>query len=82
MKKILLFASLLMANIGFSQATQNVEWGYALTGGLSYSKDITTDANGNVFIVGTFNGSTDFDPSANDFILTSATSTEEVFLAK
>jgi hypothetical protein len=82
MKKILLFASLLMANIGFSQATQNVEWGYALTGGLSYSKDITTDANGNVFVLGTFNGSTDFDPSANDFILTSAVSTEEVFLAK
>ena len=71
-----------MANFGFSQATQNVEWGHVLTGGLSYTKDMTTDANGNVFILGTFNGATDFDPSANDFILTSAEFTDEVFLAK
>ncbi|MFC7773755.1 T9SS type A sorting domain-containing protein [Flavobacterium sp. GCM10027622] len=45
-------------------------------------KSITTDNQGNVYVTGTFNGATDFDPSAATALLTPISSNQDIFIAK
>uniref|UniRef100_UPI00261D0EF7 T9SS type A sorting domain-containing protein n=1 Tax=Flavobacterium sp. TaxID=239 RepID=UPI00261D0EF7 len=46
------------------------------------TKDITLDSSGNVYVIGDFNGTADFDPSNNTANLTSITDNENIFFAK
>ncbi|MBI4931790.1 MAG: SBBP repeat-containing protein [Bacteroidetes bacterium] len=49
---------------------------------LSYGYSLTVDKSGNVFITGTFQGTTDFDPGAGTANLASVGGTYDVFFAK
>ncbi|MBA3683048.1 MAG: SBBP repeat-containing protein [Bacteroidetes bacterium] len=53
-------------------------------GGTSYSEgaSIATDVNGNSYTTGNFKGVADFDPSANNFYLTSFGGNSDVFISK
>ncbi|MBL7850136.1 MAG: VCBS repeat-containing protein [Cyclobacteriaceae bacterium] len=53
-------------------------------GGISVdlARDITVDGSGNILITGFFRSTADFDPGAGLFNLTSASSTEDVFIQK
>ncbi|MDO1500992.1 T9SS type A sorting domain-containing protein [Winogradskyella maritima] len=46
--------------------SQTFEWGHGIGGtGNDYAKDVAVDANDNVYIIGEFSGTVDFDPSSN-----------------
>lgn len=82
MKKILqtiLFSTILIN--GFSQ-TNTLSWAKAM-GGTSFNSasSLKVDASGNVFTVGYFNGTTDFDPGTGTFNLISA-GFSDVFISK
>ncbi len=48
----------------------NLVWAKAIKGSPSeFGKSITTDADGNVYITGAFEGQVDFDPSAGQYLL-------------
>lgn len=53
-------------------------------GGTSYNngESVAIDANGNAYITGYFQGSTDFDPGVGTFILTTSGGTSDVFIQK
>jgi hypothetical protein len=53
-------------------------------GGTDFQRanDVTTDSEGNLYVVGQFRGTTDFDPGAGTFDLTSTSGSEDVFLVK
>ena len=64
MKKILVFLFLLGSIQSFAQ-NSNLKL-YAGFGGQDWDKvkDLTTDSNGNLYLIGTFNGTVDFDPGS------------------
>lgn len=80
MKKILLILSLFFA---FSTKSQTLDWakqiGNATT---STSNNIASDAAGNIYILGGFQLSPDFDSGAGVQTLSSFANSEDVFLAK
>ena len=70
MKKLLLSLTLICTATAFSQPT--FEWAKSMGGtGQDYGISITTDASGNVYTMGRFQNTVDFDPGAGTFNLTS-----------
>jgi hypothetical protein len=71
--RIFLLASLLFIrqSIPISNA-QVLDW--AVGFGRGYSGDVTTDVSGNIYVVGSFLGTVDFDPGAGIFNLYASTS--------
>lgn len=67
MKKIYL-ALLLLASAIFADAQPSLQWARNIGG--SRGDEIKTDAAGNVYTVGYFSGSKDFDPGPGTFYLT------------
>ncbi|WP_411767039.1 T9SS type A sorting domain-containing protein [Winogradskyella sp. A3E31] len=65
MKKFYLLCFMLFAfHLAFN--AQTLQWAKATGGtGSDYAKDAVVDASGNVYIVGEFSGTVDFDPGAN-----------------
>ncbi len=70
-----------LLSISFASA-QTFEWA-AQFGGNDYEtgEDIATDAAGNVYLVGIFNGAGDFDPGVDTALLSSA-GAQDVYVAK
>lgn len=61
---------------------QNMKWASSIGGeGSDISNSITTDASGNIYTTGLFQGTVDFDPSASVFNLTSI-GNDDVFITK
>lgn len=61
---------------------QELQWVKSISGNVSESiSQITLDQAGNIYMIGTFGGTTDFDPSAGTASLTSA-GQDDVFAAK
>ena len=79
MKKTTLFLFLLISTFSFAQ---QFEWADQF-GGTDYEavNKLAKDGAGNIYTVGTFNSSGDFDPSAGTSILTSA-GAQDIFLVK
>jgi hypothetical protein len=73
---------LLLGGLGKSLVAQELEAVYQL-GGTGYcdTKNTAIDAAGNVYMIGSFSGTVDFDPSAATERLTS-TSDQDIFVAK
>lgn len=70
-----LVATLLAGGLSHLAVSQQMplEWAYNMPGAAGDSgKDIVTDANGNVILLGDFNGTVDFEPGAGITNLTSA----------
>ena len=59
----------------------NLLWAKSATGNGSASNDVTTDANGNVYTTGWFEGASDFNPGAGVFTMTSV-GTSDIFVSK
>lgn len=58
-------------------------WAFPLVGsGINTGYRIAIDGNGNVYITGTFEGTTDFDPGTGIASLTSASFSADIFFAK
>tara|TARA_B100001109_G_C18860561_1_gene473762 strand:- start:1746 stop:3437 length:1692 start_codon:yes stop_codon:yes gene_type:complete len=82
MIKITITVLLYFLCISFSIA-QNFEWARAMAcTGNSYGVDIATDAAGNIYTVGVFGGTVDFDPGPGSFNLTSRGSFSDIFIQK
>jgi len=88
MKRKLQF-TLVLLNLSLFSAmvmAQNVEWvkqlGDGPGGGNQYIKDMARDHVGNVFVVGTVNGTTDFDPGPGQNLYTNPAGSTTLFLAK
>jgi gliding motility-associated-like protein len=63
-------------------ATGNFLWAKQLGGSnITWGRDITADATGNIYVTGIFQGTIDFDPGAGTFNLTSAGS-YDIFVVK
>ena len=78
MKKLLI-ALVLVSQYSIAQT---LEWGTTIGGSeTEHARKVKTDANGNVYLTGYFSGTTDFDPSANTFELTS-NGEEDIFIQK
>jgi hypothetical protein len=81
MKNILITLSFLIGLVVMGEA-QNFEWANSMgAGGNDAGAAMTIDASGNIYVAGGFSGTTDFDPSANTFNLTS-TGGSDVFIQK
>lgn len=81
MKKTLLQLAFVFS--AFHLAAQNPMW--VKTAGSSAdedTRDIGTDADGNVYITGTFSGTVDFDPSTGTTSLTAPSAFSDAYLAK
>ena len=78
---ILTIAVLFFTLSSFSQGTK-FEWAKGI-GGTSYDigYSITTDASGNIYTTGYFNGTVDFDPGGGTFNLTSVGGMD-IFISK
>jgi hypothetical protein len=61
----------------------NFSWAkvFAGTGG-TYGFEIETDALGNVYSIGAFNGTADFDPGAGTFYLSAASNSQDIYISK
>jgi len=82
MKKIILSLVCLLATLLTN--AQNTQFDWAIGDNHSWfdeGKCLDVDANGNVYVSGNLYGTTDFDPSANTYTLTSAGG-NDVFIAK
>jgi len=78
-KLILLLVLILSANFSFAQ---NLAWAKSIGGtGQDNSSSITTDANGNVYTTGYFEGTVDFNPGTGIFTL-SAVGNKDIFISK
>jgi len=78
MKKLLI-ALVLVSQYSIAQT---LEWGTTIGGSeTEHARKVKTDANGNVYLTGYFSGTTDFDPSASTFELTS-NGEEDIFIQK
>jgi hypothetical protein len=69
--------------IGIKVHAQNFEWAKSFGGSYSHngSYSVTVDGSGNVYTIGYFGGTADFDPSSNTFNLTSSGGTD-IFISK
>ena len=80
-KNSLIFLLLFLVTTSFSQ-TNNLVWAKAMGGTSANSaSSIKVDAFGNVYTVGDFYGTTDFDPSPGTFTMTALTF-NDVFISK
>jgi Secretion system C-terminal sorting domain/Beta-propeller repeat len=71
MKKIILSFIIFISLINYSLG-QSYQWGHAIGSGASdNSYNLTVDDSGNTYVVGRFQGSVDFDPSASSQLLSS-----------
>lgn len=78
MKKLLI-ALILVSQYSIAQT---LEWGTTIGGSeTEHARKVKTDANGNVYLTGYFSGTTDFDPSSNNFEL-SSNGEEDIFIQK
>ena len=64
-------------NLVWAKTFHNVD-----TGGLVTAIDMLEDNNQNIFILGVYQGSVDFDPSNSNFILTNTNLTSQYYLTK
>ena len=82
-KKIIVLIALVLTQISFTYAQPMVEWVNSLSGvnDDDEGNSITTDNLGNVYTVGRFSGSVDFDPGPSVSILTS-TASWNAFISK
>jgi hypothetical protein len=78
-KKPLIVISLLII---VNSHGQDFEWVKSFGPGTSQGRDITTDNLGNIYTVGYFNGTCDFDPDAGVTNLTSVASSNDIFISK
>lgn len=80
-KTVILF--LAMSAFCVSKA-QNFQWAKSISGGgnSDVGNAVTTDVNGNVYVIGSFTGTADFDPGANTANLTAVGSGSSVFFSK
>ncbi|WP_395060081.1 SBBP repeat-containing protein [Flavobacterium sp.] len=61
----------------------NLAWAKAVgSTGIDDSRSVTVDAAGNVYTIGQFSGTVDFDPNTGVFNLTSASGSNDVFVSK
>lgn len=85
MKFIYLY--LLLSTLNLFSQEYNLDWAKPISGGsdVQIRKNVV-DSNNNIYVTGNFIGSVDFDPSLNDYILTSPSSTynnnSDIFIAK
>lgn len=79
MKKVILLAMSLM--VGTLNA-QSLEWAKQITGASNIGgKDMVLDGSGNIYTMGTFRYTADFDPSSNTYNLTS-NGEADIFITK
>jgi len=83
MKKIILIlASLLLVNLAYAQAPQ-FQWAKGIGGNAyDFGQSLATDASGNVYNTGYFEGTVDFDSGTNVFNLTSSGTSGNGFISK
>jgi Secretion system C-terminal sorting domain/Beta-propeller repeat len=80
MKKLLFILTLFFS---FSTKSQTIDWAKQIGNPTtSSSNNIASDASGNIYILGGFQLSPDFDPGAGVQTLSSFANSEDVFLAK
>lgn len=80
-KLILLISSTLFIQIGHAQLPQ-FEWAVKLSGSdWEQGNDIKIDNSGNIYVIGQFKQTVDFDPGPSDFLLTSA-GNHDIFVCK
>jgi hypothetical protein len=77
MKRLLFIATVIITLLNLSIKAQSpsimLEWGKAMgNANIDIASQSATDASGNVYTVGYFGGTVDFDPSASTYTLTSA----------
>ena len=83
MKKLFLLLTLSVFSIGAFAQTQNFAWAKRIgSTGDDRSYAITTDASGNIYMTGLFQGTVDFNPGAGVFNMTSASVTDNAFVSK
>ena len=83
MKKLFLLLTLSVFSIGVFAQSQNFAWAKRMGGtGDDRSYAITTDASGNIYMTGSFQGTVDFNPGAGVFNMTSASVTDNAFVSK
>ena len=82
MKKIVYILSSIILTINCSAQIPNISWVKSM-GGISsdISNAIVTDASGNIYTTGLFNGTADFDPGAAIYTLSSA-GNSDIFVSK
>jgi hypothetical protein len=81
MKRIILLVSFLFTAI-INNAQPKLEWAKHLGGEKDdIGKDISVDAQGNVYTIGYFQSSADFDPDSSNYIM-GKSSTLSIFISK
>ena len=82
MKKIVLIMCIIIFTEKLTAQTPSLTWAKSM-GSVSsdISKAIVTDASGNIYTTGFFNGTADFDPGVGTFTLTSA-GNSDIFVSK
>src|SRR5258708_19018608 len=61
----------------------NMLWTKQIGGaGNEYAFSITTDASGNIYVIGIFSGTADFDSGSGTFNMTSVSAGEDIFITK
>ncbi|MFN3917972.1 MAG: SBBP repeat-containing protein [Flavobacteriales bacterium] len=64
-------------------SAQTFEWAKRMgAGNTDEGYNIATDGSGNVYTIGTFRGTVDFDPGAGSFFMTSTSNTFDIFIQK
>ena len=85
MKALFFLTTILLFNSTLFSQALSYQWvknfGGSTTSDLTTGKCIKTDASGNVYTVGYFNGTNDFDPGVGTFTLSSFGS-EDIFISK
>jgi hypothetical protein len=82
MKKLLPLLAIPFVFFTSTIRAQDYSWAESISDvGVEIGNSITTDASGNVYITGIFDGTVDFDPGAGSFPLTSAGS-NDIFVVK
>lgn len=84
--KIIILLSIVYLTTGLLEAQiPGFQWANSIGstgGGNDVGKCIKTDASGNTFVCGSFNGTIDFDPSSTIFNLSSYYGSQDFFIAK
>ncbi|HHH53522.1 MAG TPA: hypothetical protein ENK91_07680, partial [Bacteroidetes bacterium] len=80
MKK-LLFVFFILAT-GLYLKAQKFEWAVNFGGNIQWGKNMKTDKKGNIYHIGTFRGTLDFDPGIGIYNLTSLPNSSAMFILK